>query len=240
MNLTTGKVSSEPLDPTLAREYIGARGLGDQSPVRRGGPKVDRALARANKLIFAPGPLTGTFAPSGGRYNVVTKGPLTDTIAASNSGGDFGPELKYAGYDMVIFEGKADAARSTSGSRTTWSRSATRPASGARPSPTPTDLVRAETDEEAKVACIGPAGEHQVLFANIMNDMHRAAGRSGVGAVMGSKNLKADRRGRHRRRQRGRPRGLLTAAVKARQMILDAPGRRHGPPAYGTRCSSTS
>ena len=69
-------------------------------------PKVD-ALSADNKLIFAPGPLTGTFAPSTGRYDVVTKSPLTGAIAASNSGGSFGPEVKFAGYDCSIFEGKA-------------------------------------------------------------------------------------------------------------------------------------
>ena len=106
VDLSSGKVTREALDPKVAREYIGARGLGGYIIRSEVDPKVD-ALSPANKLVFATGPLTGTFAPSAGRYNVVTKGPLNDTLAASNSGGAFGPELKYAGYDAVIVEGKA-------------------------------------------------------------------------------------------------------------------------------------
>jgi aldehyde:ferredoxin oxidoreductase len=189
VNLSTNKVSTEPLDPTLAKEYIGARGLGTKYFCNEVDPKVD-PLSPENKLIFAPGPLTGTYAPSGGRYNVVTKGPLNGTIAASNSGGNWGPELKFAGYDMLIVEGKApkpvylwiknDAVEIRDAGHL-WGKIV----------PDTQDAICAETDADAKVACIGPAGENQVLFAAIMNDMHRAAGRSGVGAVMGSKNLKA-------------------------------------------------
>jgi len=189
VNLSTGKVSTEPLDAELAKDYLGARGLGTKYFCNEVDPKVD-PLSPENKLIFAPGPLTGTYAPSGGRYNVVTKGPLNGTIAASNSGGTWGPELKFAGYDMLIVEGKApkpvylwiknDAVEIRDAGHL-WGKIV----------PDTQDAICAETDADAKVACIGPAGENQVLFAAIMNDMHRAAGRSGVGAVMGSKNLKA-------------------------------------------------
>ncbi|TLN00047.1 aldehyde ferredoxin oxidoreductase, partial [bacterium] len=152
-------------------------------------PKV-KALSADNKIIFATGPLTGTFAPSAGRYMVITKGPLNDTLASSNSGGTFGAELKYAGYDMIIIEGKAehpvylwinDGKVEIRDARQVWGQMV----------PDTTDMIRAETDEDAKVACIGPAGEKLVLYACIMNEMHRAAGRTGVGAVMGFKNLKA-------------------------------------------------
>ena len=189
VNLTTGSVSREPLDPAMAKAYIGARGLGTKVLFDEVDARVD-PLAPENKLIFVSGPLTGTYAPSGGRYEVVTKGALTGAIAAANSGGTWGPALKYAGYDLVILEGKAahpvylwikDGAAELRNATHLWGKTV----------PDTTDAVRAETDEDAKVACIGPAGEHQVLFACIMNDMHRAAGRSGVGAVMGSKNLKA-------------------------------------------------
>jgi aldehyde:ferredoxin oxidoreductase len=172
-----------------ARNFFGARGLGTKILYDEVDPKVD-ALSPENKLIFAPGPLTGTFGPSVGRYNVVTKGPLTGAIAASNSGGSFGPEMKFAGYDMLIVEGKAkkpvylwinDDQVEIRDAGKIWGKEV----------PDTTDLIRAETDEGAKVACIGPAGEKQVLFACIMNEMYRAAGRSGGGAVMGSKNLKA-------------------------------------------------
>jgi aldehyde:ferredoxin oxidoreductase len=195
VNLTTGSIKKEPINLSDAKLFIGARGLGTKIMADEVDPKVD-PLSPENKLIFAPGPFSGTFAPSGGRYDVVTKGPLTGAIAASNSGGTFGPELKYAGYDLVIFEGAAakpvylwikDDLVELRDASHIWGKTV----------PETTDLLRAETDEEAKVACIGPAGEKRVLFAAIMNDMHRAAGRSGVGAVMGSKNLKADGGGGH-------------------------------------------
>ena len=129
VDLTKGKVTREPTDIKMAHDYIGARGLGGKIITDELDPKTD-ALSPDNKLIFAPGPFTGTFAPSAGRYEVVTKGPLNNVIACSNSGGAFGPELKYAGYDAVIIEGKA-AKPSTCGSATTRSRSATPRPSGA-------------------------------------------------------------------------------------------------------------
>ncbi len=189
VNLSTGKVSTEPLDPSLAKDYLGARGLGTKFLVDEVDPKVD-PLSPENKLIFAPGPMTGSFAPSAGRYNVVTKGALTGAIAAANSGGVWGPELKFAGYDALIVEGAAakpvylwirDQTVEVRDASHLWGKSV----------PETSDAIRAETDDDAKVACIGQAGENQVLFACIMNDLHRAAGRSGVGAVMGSKKLKA-------------------------------------------------
>ncbi|HWQ10965.1 MAG TPA: aldehyde ferredoxin oxidoreductase N-terminal domain-containing protein, partial [Holophaga sp.] len=189
VDLATGSIKKEKTNLEDAKRFIGARGLGSKVYTDEVDARVD-PLSPENKLIFAPGPFSGTFAPSGGRYEVVTKGPLTGTIAASNSGGSFGPEMKYAGYDMVIFEGKApkpvylwiqDGQVELRDAAHLWGKDV----------PETTDLLRAETDEEAKVACIGPAGENLVLFASIMNEMHRAAGRSGVGAVMGSKNLKA-------------------------------------------------
>jgi aldehyde:ferredoxin oxidoreductase len=189
VNLTNGKVSRESTDPQLAKMFIGARGLAGKYIYDEVDPKTD-PLGPDNKLIFAPGPFTGTYAPSAGRYDVVCKGPLNGVIAASNSGGTFGAEMKYAGYDMVILEGKApkpvylwirDDKIEIRDASHLWGQLV----------PETTDMVRAETDEDAKVACIGPAGEKLVLFACILNEMGRAAGRTGVGAVMGSKNLKA-------------------------------------------------
>jgi aldehyde:ferredoxin oxidoreductase len=189
VNLTTGDIKKEPTNLQDARNFIGARGLASKILTDEIDPKID-PLSPANKLIFAPGPLSGTMAPSMGRYDVVCKAPLTNLIAASNSGGSFGPELKFAGYDMVILEGAAkkpaylwikDDAVELRDASAVWGMNV----------PDTTDALRAVTDEDAKVACIGPAGEKKVLFASIMNEMGRAAGRSGVGAVMGSKMLKA-------------------------------------------------
>lgn len=189
VNLTKQKATIEDLSPEDAKNYVGGRGLGLKYLYDEIDPAVD-ALSPKNKLMLATGPLTGTYTLAAGRYTVVTKSPLTGAIANSNSGGYFGPELKYAGFDMVIVEGKAkspvyvwiendnveirDAAH-------LWGMDTKQT----------TSMLLEETDAQAKVACIGPAGENQVLMANIMNDNGRTAGRSGVGAVMGSKNLKA-------------------------------------------------
>jgi len=189
VNLTRGTTAIEDIDEKVAHDYIGGRGLGIKYLYDEIDPKID-ALSPKNKLIMATGPLTGTGALAGGRYMVVTKSPLTGAIANSNSGGYFGAELKFAGYDMIIFEGKAkepvflwvenDKAEIRS-ANALWGMDTRQT----------TEVIRSETDIDAKVCCIGPAGENLVLFANIMNDYGRAAGRSGVGAVMGSKNLKA-------------------------------------------------
>ncbi len=232
VNLTKGTVTKEATDPQLAKQYIGARGLATKIMFDEVDPKVD-PLSPGNKLIFAPGPLTGTFAPSTGRYDVVTKGPLTGTIAASNSGGAFGPELKYAGYDMLIVEGKAakpvylwikDGEVEIRDAASLWGRQV----------PDTTDMVRAETDEEAKVACIGPAGERLSMIACVMNEMHRAAGRTGVGAVMGSKNLKAIAVVGTGAVKVADPQAFKAAVMTARKMIQAHPVGGAGLKAFGT------
>ncbi len=232
VNLTDGSIKKEALDPELARKYIGARGLGSRILCDEINPKID-PLSADNKLIFASGPLSGTNAPSAGHFNVVTKGPLGGTIAASSSGGVFGPMLKYAGYDLIIFEGKAekpvylwinDAAIEIRDAGEIWGKTV----------PETTEAIRAATDEEASVACIGPAGERLVLFANIMNEYGRAAGRTGVGAVMGSKNLKAVAvRGTGAVRVADVD-AFRTAMLKARDMIRTHPVGGGGLRKFGT------
>lgn len=189
VDLSSGECKVEKLDPVLARDYVGARGLASKILYDEVDPGVD-PLAPQNKLIFMTGPLTGTAAISGSRYNVVTKSPLTGAIAASSSGGYFGGELKYAGFDGIILEGKAaepvylwieDGACELRPAGELWGKNTHETE----------DAIKAATCPNAKVACIGPAGEKLVRFACVINDKHRAAGRSGVGAVMGSKNLKA-------------------------------------------------
>ncbi|MGE0078831.1 MAG: aldehyde ferredoxin oxidoreductase family protein [Bacteroidales bacterium] len=190
VNLSNGTIKSEDLQMDLAKQYIGGRGLGTKILMNEIDPKID-ALSKENKLIFATGPLTSTTAPTGGRYMVITKGPLTGTIASSNSGGFFGAKLKNTGYDMIIFEGKANSPcylyldenkAELKDASHVWGKNTHET----------TDILSAEAEsEQTKVACIGQAGENLSLMASIMNDKHRAAGRTGVGAVMGSKNLKA-------------------------------------------------
>jgi|TARA_B100000959_G_scaffold172741_2_gene180850 aldehyde:ferredoxin oxidoreductase len=173
-----------------AQAYMGQRGLATKYLIEETDPKVD-PLSPENKMIFATGPLTGTIAPTSGRWSVVCKGPLTGAIACSNSGGFFGAELKNAGWDMIIFEGRSagpvyldisnDEAELKDASDL-WGKSVWE---------TETTLIQRRGDNDARVASIGLAGENGVLYAAVVNDMDRAAGRSGVGAVMGSKNLKA-------------------------------------------------
>jgi len=190
VNLTSGQIQVEGLREDWLHDYIGGRGLAARYLYDEMDPTVD-PLSPENKLIFATGPLTGTPAPCGARYMVVTKGALTDAITTSNSGGFWGPELKFAGYDLIILEGCApkpsylfiyDDHVELRDAADYWGRTVSETEDG----------LRSEMGiPELRVACIGPAGEKQVRFACIMNDKHRAAGRSDVGAVMGSKNLKA-------------------------------------------------
>ena len=232
VNLSDGSITAEPLNQEYAEKYIGARGLGTKYFVEEVDPEVD-PLSPENKIIFMTGPLTGTFAGSAGRYNVVTKGPLNGTIAASNSGGTFGPELKFAGWDGIILEGRAASPVYLSIYNDQVELKSADELWGQDVNAT-TDMLKATVDEEAKVACIGPAGENLVKFACIMNEYHRAAGRSGVGAVMGSKNLKAIV-------VRGTggivvedPQAFMEAAKDARQKLRDHPVSGQGLAAYGT------
>lgn len=189
VNLTDRTIKTEPLDFETAVKYVGGRGLGTKYMLDEVDPTVD-PLSPENKLMIVTGPLTGTPNPTGGRYMVVTKGPLTGTIASSNSGGRWGAELKFAGYDMIIFEGKADQPVYLAIEDDKVEIRDAAHLWGKEVSPTEAILAQ-ETPERSKFLSIGPAGERLSLMACIMNDTHRAAGRTGVGAVMGSKNLKA-------------------------------------------------
>jgi aldehyde:ferredoxin oxidoreductase len=232
INLSNGTITVEPLKAEDQRMYLGGRGLGTKIMMEEVDPKVD-PLSPDNKLIFVTGVLTGTISPSSGRYTVVTKGPLTGTIASSNSGGTFGPELKYAGYDAIILEGKAknpvyiwinNEQVEIRDAGELWGQA----------TPDTTDLIREKTDPEAKIACIGPAGENLVKISCIMNDLNRAAGRTGVGAVMGSKNLKAIAvRGTQGLKVADNDQ-FMAKVLQARKMIFDHPVGGTGLPTYGT------
>jgi aldehyde:ferredoxin oxidoreductase len=189
VNLSTGGIATEPIADAVIRQFVGGRGVATKLLLDCMDPRVD-ALDPSNPLLFATGPLTGTFAPTGGRYMVVTKSPLTGAVACSNSGGYWGPALRYAGYDYLMVEGAArepvylwinDDNIEIRSARHLWGKLVAETE----------DLVREATHPDARVACIGPAGERRARVACVMNDKGRAAGRSGVGAVMGAKNLKA-------------------------------------------------
>lgn len=189
IDLTNRECTLEPLDEEKAKKFIGARGLGVKTLLEEIDPKIE-PLSIENKLVIVTGPITGAPMPTSGRYMVVTKAPLTGTIAISNSGGKWGTELKNAGYDMIIVQGKSDVPVYVNieddkieikEANHLWGKTSLET----------TEILCNENNERAKVLCIGPAGEKLSLMAAIMNDIDRAAGRGGVGAVMGSKNLKA-------------------------------------------------
>ena len=225
VNLTTGISKVEDIPAAWLRDYIGGRGVADRYLWEECDPKVD-PLSPDNKLIFATGPLTGTPVSCGARYMVVTRGALTGAITTSNSGGHWGPELKFAGYDLLLLEGKAphpvylwiyDDLVELRDARGFWGQTVSATEDG----------IRAELGvPNTRVACIGPAGEKLVRFACIVNDKHRAAGRSGVGAVMGSKNLKAVAVRGTKGVSIADPRGFMAAVWALRKKLAEAPGRK--------------
>ncbi|MEQ1594794.1 MAG: aldehyde ferredoxin oxidoreductase family protein [Casimicrobium sp.] len=235
VNLTAGTVKSEPLNMQWARDYIGSRGLGTKYLVEEVDATVD-PLSADNKIIWATGPLTGTMASTGGRYTVITKGPLTGAIACSNSGGYWGAEFKMAGWDMVIFEGKSakpvylyvnDDTVELRDAAHLWGKSVWE---------TEESLKKGLQDPLVRVSSIGKAGENQVLFAAVVNDLHRAAGRSGVGAVMGSKNLKAIAvRGTKGVGNIKNPKAFFTAVAEKKKILAENGVTGQGLPAYGTQ-----
>src|SRR5512139_2918874 len=236
VNLAAGTCTPEPLNMAWAHDYLGQRGLATRYLVSEIDPKVD-PFSPDNKLIFVTGPLTGTMAATGGRYSVITKGPLTGAIACSNSGGYFGAELRFAGWDMVIFEGASprpvyllitDGRAELVDAGHLWGKTVWE---------TEAQIKKFHQDPQVRVAAIGRAGENRVLYAAIVNDLHRAAARAGVGAVMGSKNLKAVavRGTRTDSFQLADPDGFF-AATEAGKKALAANGvTGQGLPTYGTQ-----
>lgn len=188
INLTTGEIKTEELNMDLAAKFIGGRGLGTKMLYDENCAAAD-PLGTENKLIYITGPMTGTQSPTAGRYMVVTKSPLTGMIACSNSGGKWGGKLKYAGWDALIVEGKSEKPVYINVEDDKIEIQDAAIYAGMKSEEI--DDALKEVHPDCSVLNIGPAGEHLALLAAIMNDKDRAAGRSGVGAVMGSKNLKA-------------------------------------------------
>ncbi|MDP2626386.1 MAG: aldehyde ferredoxin oxidoreductase family protein [Candidatus Rokubacteria bacterium] len=196
VDLSTGTLRDEALDESLCRSFLGGYGLGAKLLYDRMKPRVD-ALGPDNLLGFFTGPLTGSPSIEGNRFVVVCKSPLTDTWGDANCGGTFGPHLKFAGYDGILVSGAAktpvylcieDGKAELRDAAALWGKDTNETE----------DLLKATLGErkgrsgkQVEVACIGPAGEKLSLLAAVVNDKGRAAGRSGVGAVMGSKKLKA-------------------------------------------------
>ena len=188
-DLSSGTLEQQKLDQQLYEDYLGGYGLGAYILYTRQPARVD-ALGPDNMLGFLTGPLTGTEAITGNRYCVVGKSPKTGTWGDANSGGFFGPALKASGFDAVFFTGvSSDPVYLLLDNGKAYLRSAT-DLWGLDSNETE-DRLKAEIGHDAQIACVGPVGERGSLLACIMNDKGRAAGRSGLGAVMGSKRLKA-------------------------------------------------
>jgi aldehyde:ferredoxin oxidoreductase len=189
VNLSTSTLTEEALDEAMGRKYLGGYGLGSKFLFDRMRAGVD-PLGPENTLGFLSGMLTGTSALGGSRFAVVGKSPLTSTWGDSNSGGNFGPMMRFAGYDAIFFTGIADKpvyllvteeGASLHDASHLWGRD----------THDTEDLLKAELGKDVEVASIGPAGEKAALIAGIITDKGRAAARSGLGALMGSKRLKA-------------------------------------------------
>ncbi|MEW6755383.1 MAG: aldehyde ferredoxin oxidoreductase family protein [Candidatus Latescibacterota bacterium] len=196
VDLASGRVHDEALDEAVCRDFLGGYGLGARLLYDRMPAGVD-PLGADNLLGVFTGPLTGTPAIEGNRFVVVCKSPLTDTWGDANCGGNFGPHLKFAGYDGILFSGVSDhpvylwiedGRAELCDAGDLWGRDTNQTE----------DVLKARHGEsrgrdgrKVEVASIGQAGERLSLLAAIINDKGRAAGRSGVGAVMGSKRLKA-------------------------------------------------
>jgi aldehyde:ferredoxin oxidoreductase len=189
VDLSAMAAKEEALPEEVAKEFIGAAGFGIKYLYDELSPGTD-PLGPENKLIFAVGPFCGTSVPCATRMAVTGKSPLTNAVGMALSGGYFPAEMKRAGYDAVIIEGKAaeptylwikDGTVHFRHADTVWGMKTT----------DCQQIIKNElNDQNARIVCIGPAGEHLSKIACIINEM-RAAGRKGLGAVMGSKNLKA-------------------------------------------------
>lgn len=190
VDLAKGTTEEVPLNEEIYRTFLGGRGLGVFTIIQTVPPTTD-PLAPSNVLVIATGPLTGSGIPLGCRYDVVTKSPLTGTLSSANSGGFFGTELKRAGIDAIILNGAApEPVYLWIHNKEVEVRDA-HPYWGMTTSFCTRSLLGDLNEPSARVACIGPAGENLCRFASIMNESSRAAGRGGVGAVMGAKRLKA-------------------------------------------------
>lgn len=192
VDLSSGVIKTESIDRGYSEKWLGGRGFNSELLYREVGVEVD-PLSPENRLIFGVGPLTGTFAPSSARTTVTAKSPVGKVhgFGDSNMGGHWGAEVKFAGYDQIVIQGRAakpvylwinDDQVEIRDARNIWGKLI----------PEADALIKDELGcPDVQNALIGPGGENVVRFAGIFGSVYRAAARSGMGAVMGSKNLKA-------------------------------------------------
>ena len=190
VDLTTEKITQDDIQDSVLEKFLGGRGLGVKL-LTENLPKGVHPLSKENPLIFSIGPLTASIVPTSGRFSLVTKSPLTGTIFHSNSGGYWGPFFKRCGYDCLYISGKlsdkgyividGNENVEIKDAENLWGLKSTETV----------ERIKQKEGQNSQVLSIGPAGENLVRISSIMNQAHRAFGRGGVGAVMGSKNLKA-------------------------------------------------
>ncbi len=242
VNLSDGTVKVESTDMEIAKKYLGGKGYAVRllydyllEYKKKGIAPVDvDPFGEENVLIFATGPATGvTGFPEAGRYHVMAlRSPLTKGVASANSGGKFGPYMKFAGFDLIIIEGKAedpvylevvDGTAEIKDASDLWGKNTF-----------DTTRILQKRVGDCSVACIGPAGENLVYFACIINEEHRAAGRTGVGAIMGSKKLKAIVVAGSQRPEVAKLDEFKEASKQALEKIRQNPVTGEGLPKYGT------
>ncbi len=190
VDLTDGRVEPRPYDQTMAEQYLGGNGFGARLLWDHVGPEV-HPLAPESLLIFSTGPLCGTLVPNPGRMEVIAKSPLTGIYGDANTGGFLGPELKFAGWDAVVVTGRASHPVYLAIADSQVELRDALPFWGMTTSETEIAIREEWGDPQVKTATIGPAGENGVLFSGIQTTPQRSAARCGLGAVMGSKRLKA-------------------------------------------------
>ncbi len=234
VDLSKGSINIESTDEKIAKKYIGGKGyaLYLLYEVLKEKKDID-AFGEENVLIFATGPGTGVAGfPSPGRYHVMAlKSPLTGSIGSGNSGGSWGPSLKFAGFDAVVIKGAskdpvyldiADGKAELKDASHLWGKN------------TFDTCKILKKGKNASVACIGPAGENKVLLSCIINDEHRAVGRTGLGAIMGSKKLKAIVVSGDKKVEVAKPEEFKKVSKECLEKLRKNPVTGEGLPTYGT------
>jgi aldehyde:ferredoxin oxidoreductase len=238
VNLESGELKDIPLDEEILRMYLGGKGLGLKLIYDEFRDDI-QPFDPDNLLVFVTGPATGAKVPTSGRYHILTsKSPLTGAVGSGNSGGKWGPFLKFAGYDAVVVRGISDKPAYLSiingkaelvEAPDIWGMTVTTVTS---------ELIKRTGVDPKKtsVACIGPAGENLISMACIMNDEYRAAGRTGSGAVMGSKKLKAILVSGNERPKSANPEMLVEQVAESMKLIRESAvtGPKGGLHMYGT------
>ncbi|NOR15322.1 MAG: aldehyde ferredoxin oxidoreductase [Candidatus Aminicenantes bacterium] len=223
IDLTEASFQSRSLSSRIAQNYLGGRGLATRRFVDEVDPLCD-PLGPENVLVIATSPLLGTKAPTACRGHMVFKSPLTGVIGSTNCGGSWAPVFKAAGYDALVIKGKAEKPVFLDIKPGSVSLQPAQDLWGLDVHATTDRLAASDSqDQTTRILCIGPAGENQVRFAAVMNDKNRAYGRSGSGAVFGSKNLKAIRVAGRERSGIHNPELYQSGLDQARYLMKAAP-----------------